>query len=316
VAAPTGTSFDQCVEAIYDLNVGVVGTGVERHERPHKPLMLLAVLDLIAQGKATPDRVAWSPELRSQFERYFAKVKKRDDQCTPENPFLYLRQEKWWQPVRLSLQGEHPLDGTPTVGDASSGTVFAHITAPLAPWLTQSENRLQLRDAIVARFFPQAQGQLSSLFQEASIVRDAPMAPLPTEDDTEPLPGRSAGFRRKTLEIYDYQCAACGLRIKLPQTDDLTFVDAAHIIPFSVSRNDHPTNGLALCKNHHWAMDRSLIAPTPDRVWRVSRLIEPRRSSGESELRELEGKPILLPHDEAFLPCESALAWRAQRLVA
>lgn len=319
VAAPTGTSFDQCVEAIYDLNVGVIGKGAERHERPHKPLMLLAVLDLIAQGKATPDRVSWSPELRLQFALYFERVCMQNDRCTPENPFLYLRQEKWWQPVRLSLQGEHPLDGPPTVGDANSGTVFARITAPLAPWLTRSENRLRLRDAIIARFFPLEHDQLSLLFQEASIIRDAPMAPTATEDDTEPLPGRSSGFRRKTLEIYDYQCAACGLRIKLPQTDDLTFVDAAHIIPFrdpELGGNDHPTNGIALCKNHHWAMDRSLIAPTPYRIWRVSRLIEPRRSSGESELRELEGKPILLPHDEAFLPSESALAWREERLIA
>ncbi len=26
---------------------------------------------------------------------------------------------------------------------------------------------------------------------------------------------------------------------------------ATHLIPFSESRNNHPTNGLALCKNHH-----------------------------------------------------------------
>jgi len=30
---------------------------------------------------------------------------------------------------------------------------------------------------------------------------------------------------------------------------------AAHLIPFSASRNDHPTNGLALCKNHLGTMD-------------------------------------------------------------
>lgn len=316
VAALPGTSFDQCVEAIYGLNVGVIGKGVERHERPHKPLLLLTVIDLIAQGKAAPDRVMWSSDLRARFALYFERVKKRDDQCTPENPFLYLRQEQWWQPVRLSSLGEHPLDGTPTVGDANRGTVFARVTAPLAPWLIQSKDRVRLRDAIIARFFPLARDHLSPLFQEAFTVREAPPISIPAEDDTEPLPGRSSGFRRITLEIYDYQCAACGLRIKLPQVDDLTFVDAAHIIPFSVSRNDHPTNGLALCKNHHWAMDRSLIAPTPDHIWRVSRLIEPRRSSGEAELRELEGKPILLPHDEAFLPCLSALAWREQRLFA
>jgi len=50
---------------------------------------------------------------------------------------------------------------------------------------------------------------------------------------------------------------------------------AAHLIPFNLSRNDKPTNGMALCPNHHWAMDRHLIAPVPDRkkragVWRVN----------------------------------------------
>jgi len=30
--------------------------------------------------------------------------------------------------------------------------------------------------------------------------------------------------------------------------------EAAHIIPFGVSRNDKPDNGVALCPNHHWAM--------------------------------------------------------------
>jgi hypothetical protein len=38
--------------------------------------------------------------------------------------------------------------------------------------------------------------------------------------------------------------------------------------------NDKPDNGLALCPNHHWAMDRFLIAPCPHPrhragVWRV-----------------------------------------------
>ena len=33
---------------------------------------------------------------------------------------------------------------------------------------------------------------------------------------------------------------------------------ATHLIPFSASRNDHPTNGLALCKNHLGTMDRMI----------------------------------------------------------
>jgi putative restriction endonuclease len=44
--------IDQTIERMYPLNVGVVGHGPERHERPHKPLLLLAVLDMRGGGRA------------------------------------------------------------------------------------------------------------------------------------------------------------------------------------------------------------------------------------------------------------------------
>ena len=80
--------------------------------------------------------------------------------------------------------------------------------------------------------------------------------------------------------------------------------------------NDHPTNGLALCKNHHWAMDRNLIAPCPDHHWHVSKILDPRRSNGEKELIELSGKSLLLPQDEAFHPDREGLKWRNEQLIA
>ena len=119
------------------------------------------------------------------------------------------------------------------------------------------------------------------------------------------------------MDIYDHQCAACGLRLKLPQREDLTFVDAAHLIPFKdpeLGGNDHPSNGIALCKNHHWAMDRFLLVPTPDLRWKVSPLVEPRRSEGEKALHHLAEKTLLLPNDEAYLPKQEALEWRLSRL--
>ena len=47
------STFEQAVEALYHLNVGTIGKGAERHERPHKPLLLLAVLDLISSALQT-----------------------------------------------------------------------------------------------------------------------------------------------------------------------------------------------------------------------------------------------------------------------
>ena len=57
------------------------------------------------------------------------------------------------------------------------------------------------------------------------------------------------------LEIYDYTCAACGLRVRL--NDGFSLVDAAHLIPFNVTRDDSrggrrhsiPTKAKGLCKN-------------------------------------------------------------------
>jgi putative restriction endonuclease len=71
--------------------------------------------------------------------------------------------------------------------------------------------------------------------------------------------GRSSAFRQTILEVYDYACAACSLRVRL--NDGFSQVEAAHLVPFNVTRDDNPNNGLALCPNHHRAMDRFLIAP-------------------------------------------------------
>ena len=93
----------RALDALYRLNVGVVGCGAARHERPHKPVLLLAVLDLLEAGAATPQRVPWSRTLIDAFERYFGVVRKADDDCTPQLPFLHLRSDGFWEPLRSRL---------------------------------------------------------------------------------------------------------------------------------------------------------------------------------------------------------------------
>lgn len=308
------SNLGEAIDALYDLNVGVIGQGSSRHERPHKPVLLLAILDLIAQGFATPDRIVWSQQLRDRFDIYFVLVRKLNDQCTPENPFLYLRQEGWWVPSRAGPTGDQPLDTTPTVGDANSQIVYARLVGGMERFVIRPSDRTELRLALIARYFPEARQLVVPLFAEAT-SNNAEATSSQDNEDAASKPGRGSGFRRKILEIYDYQCAACGLRIKLPEVGDLTFVDAAHLIPFSVNWNDHPTNGIALCKNHHWAMDRFLIAPSPEGSWRVSTILDRRRSVGERDLMQLSGERILLPSEDAFRPCSDSLQWRVAHLV-
>ena len=310
------------MEALYQLNVNVVGRGSLRHEKPHKPCLILAVVDLLATGLVTADRIPWSRPLRDRLKIYFDVVRTSKDQCNPELPFWHFKRGRWWLPVRIAPSGAHPLTEAPKAADAKNGIIQASLTGGMQQFVRTPMDRMLLRDSLVSRYFPHARPLLVPLFAEPNALSGAPShessagSDLLSEDLPLTLPGRKAAFRRKILEIYDCQCAACGLRIRLQGSDDLTFVDAAHLIPFTYSFNDHPTNGAALCKNHHWAMDRFLIAPTPDLSWTVSPHLDERRSDGEKSLIALKGKRVLPPSESAFAPCGEALQWRLDRLLA
>ena len=303
--------LSEAIERLYDLNVGTtpVGEG-SPHERPHKPLLLLAVFDLIDAGLATPDRIPWCQELRDRFKVRFDVVRKHNDQWNPDLPFRYLAGDGFWLPVEAD--GVTPIRREIRVSDL--GLVHARFTDGFEFLVALPENRRQMREALVTRYFPQHAARLLGS-PAPDLTSNILHPPSRAVAEDEPEYGRSPAFRRKILEIYDHQCAACGLRIKLPTARDVSFIDAAHLIPFSESRNDHPTNGLALCKNHHWAMDRDILAPGPDLHWHVSKLIDPRRSTGEKELMELAGKSVLLPKDPAFHPVFEGLNWRVERMI-
>lgn len=297
-------NLDDFLERLYCLNVGAIGKGKERHERPHKPVMLLAVVDLIESGEMEGNRIVWSENLRKKFCEIFEKVHAANDKPTPENPFFYLRSEGFWRHVSTPGKEEQvkELSNPPRIRDLADGLFYAELDQDLFSILLDPEKRNVVRDALISRYFPQKRSELISE-QNCDRINEEPLT----------AQRRDAAFRRIILETYDYQCVACGLRLRLPE--DITIVDAAHLIPFSISRNDHPTNGFALCKNHHWAFDRHLITPNLDGVWQVSQRLEARRSRGEGDLVELKGERLLPPRDEAYSPSTKAVEWRLERLL-
>ena len=297
------SALARALETIYRLNVGVTGSGSARHERPHKPVLLLAALDAIEANEATPERILWSRPLVARFQNYFEVVKAADDDCTPRFPFFHLRSDGIWEPFRSEQGTTRPLEGAPSASDAAAGTVWARFTGDWSAIIGDASFRAALRDAIIARYFPLHRIKL----RQGVLARDCKEV-----TDKAEIP-RSTSFRRFVLEKYDHQCCACGLRIRIPEPE-ITFVDAAHLIPFAESRNDHPTNGVALCKHHHWAMDQRLLAPGPDGQWHVSRWVIPRRSRGEEDLFRLGGQPLLIPAEPAYAPSLDALRWRFERL--
>ncbi len=69
----------------------------------------------------------------------------------------------------------------------------------------------------------------------------------------------SAVFRQAVREAYRSTCLVCGLHLPVTCMNASPGVDAAHILPWAEFDLDIVSNGLCLCKLHHWAFDEGLI---------------------------------------------------------
>lgn len=305
-------SIERYIQLIGNLRTGRVGD----HDRPHKPALLLAILSLADAGRLQSNRVFYDPELFGVFRRYFDAVRGSTDQVNMIDPFWRLRKDGLLRhqaragfEAIVTAQSDAPtlaLLREMTDGSALADDLFQILQNPV--------ERQQLREAIIARYFAAKRTELEMIVQQEKQIGEYekrledPSAPKSSD---ELAPVREQAFRRVVLRAYDYRCAACGLRVIL---DDIVMVDAAHLIPWNLNQDDDPRNGMALCKNHHWAMDRWLIAPAPEINWKVSSLLDD-RIEGQRDLLDLQNRSILLPRESRFYPRGDALTWRLSRLL-
>jgi putative restriction endonuclease len=111
------------------------------------------------------------------------------------------------------------------------------------------------------------------------------------------------------MQIYDFTCAACHYRIITANGESC--VDAAHIYPFSESKDDSIGNGISLCKFHHWAFDKGLFSINDNYKLIVAKSFS---ESGNEHfsLHNLQSKTILLPKERPFRPSVSMLRWHRE----
>jgi putative restriction endonuclease len=122
---------------------------------------------------------------------------------------------------------------------------------------------------------------------------------------------RSTAFRRVVVKAYDYTCAVCRIRVFTPE--GRTAVVAAHIVPWSESRNDDPRNGMALCGLHHWTFDQGLISVTADYRILVSPVI-PEDDEDAEPILQLAERGLHLPTDRTLCPAKNALKWHFKNI--
>lgn len=291
---------------------------------PHKICMLLAVLDLARAGALPTNRIAFAPPLLERYSMFFAAVKGPNDHANPYFPFFHLKGQlrggipSFWhlRPLPGRQLALDALKAVSSRSDITSNVAFACLDPALFHLLRDPGCIDALAQTLAEKWFDRglqdlqaAVGRVREISRYQRQLRGD--GPLIARSPAPPAYVRGSAFRRVVTEVYDYRCAATGLRLLLDSGEAM--VEAAHIHPFSEAGDDDTRNGLALTPNMHWAMDRNLVAPGPDYRWHVSPLIDSRITDFQP-LLAIQGMEVLKPKDRRMWPKQEALTWRLDRL--
>lgn len=284
---------------------------------PNKPLLLLSILDLFAQGIITTNFIEITPELGDLFASYWSSIIS-NRQGNIVLPFFHLRSSSFWHLIPQNGHEESlkNLSSVGALGQLRKVVMGAQLDDDLFELLKIETARDTLRTVLTECYFsPDAQ---KALISQASInvksfrysqelievARHQIKETITTTATTQQV--RDQGFRKAIVHVYQHRCAFCGIR--LITVDGHSVVDAAHIIPWSMTHNDDLHNGMALCRLCHWAFDEGLIGASQKYLVIISP--ETRISSNiPGHLITLENRPILAPEDQTLLPSLDSLAW-------
>jgi putative restriction endonuclease len=293
---------------------------------PHKPVLLLTLLDLFDKGSLQKNFIAVSPELVAAFRFYWqALVPANTWQERIAYPFRHLTHEGWWELIK---------DGAPvstkSIGDVTSiGQLLrkvdgARFADDLWMLLQDKVARAALRQRLIERYFAEQDARHPALVlptlpadplaaEAERLVTEAQtrrfrLVTTKTESESDVAFVRHSLFPRVVKALYEDTCAVCRLAVRTER--GRTLVDAAHIVPFSESQNDDPRNGLALCKNHHWGFDQGWFGLRDD----YSIIVSPALRNVTPFL--IADTAAYLPPLTQYAPAKEALAWhRANRLI-
>jgi putative restriction endonuclease len=292
---------ERWLERLANLNVYRAKGGVA----PHKPLLLLVVLELAEQGLLPRDTLRLTPELAIRFCTYWGIVAPRRTQKPDVRlPFHHLSTGGFWSSLQ---EGGAPLHNSRT-------TQLALLNPGFVAFAADPASRGKARRILIAKYFQQEERvALYSLVgmpipSDDAIAQDADYCP-PEEAKRQ---GREMRFRLNVAAAYNYTCGLTGYRLTTISVGSI--VDAAHIHRFSDSRNNDPRNGIALCKNAHWLFHNGLWSLTDDYsvIVAVGQFSE--ESPDHKALFDYQGQKVRLPEDRACWPSPIHLAWHRRNI--
>lgn len=268
---------------------------------PHKPFLLLVILEMADKGEITGDELSLSADLAFRFGLFNSVITDRGRaKLELRLPFHHLGTSGIWQPIMADGRASPHRDLTvrarfdPSFLACLREPVFREQAKRLLiatdPYFRPAE-RLSLYAMFGIKPEPSSQAREQAALYKASVER-----------------GREARFRIDVVVVaYKHTCALTGYRMTTVNMDSI--VDAAHIHEFCNSRNNDAQNGIALCKNAHWQFDQGLW--TIDAHYRVR--VNPNKfvesDSPGSRLAGRDGQRLFLPDDRRYWPKQEHLEW-------
>jgi putative restriction endonuclease len=293
---------------------------------PHKPVLLLAVMQGMDEGWICGNRIELTPELVGAFKSIWQHVVTTAHSPLISQPFFYLRGEKFWHHIPNPGFEEwvKVTRNCQAIGVLQRTISHVELDPELFALMASSVEREVLRQALLKNYFPGAilsngisylDEVSNQILAESSAEYQAKIKALQETLDKdsyeEEVFVRGGVFKKQIPMIYDNTCCISGLKVETSISASL--IDACHIAPFSQSHDDTVTNGLALCPTLHRAFDRGLIGINPDnyRVIVSSRMTEPVTST--YSIQQFSGQEINLPNSEKYRPSKQNLADHLKR---
>ncbi|MGQ9870108.1 HNH endonuclease [Leptodesmis sp.] len=240
------------------LNVNTVGG-----KAPYQPLLLLSIIELIEQDLIQENKNYLSLELISTFAKFRSQLSTPNYQADLAQAFFFLSRSKrpFWY-LQPKSGSENILESGVRLNRLNllrKNIKYARLDIELFDLLKSPINRSTLVTAVVSKWFPSKVRKIQNLFQvhsfqeicfslrESGAIYSTEMSDKEVKKFEDII--RDTIFRKNIVSLYNQRCAFCKLRIISRDSGDI--VDGAHIKPFSRFKDDHYTNGLALCKNYH-----------------------------------------------------------------
>jgi len=289
---------------------------------PHKPILLLSVLQAILNNQIPDQRIYITPELVALFKTNWSLlVTSQKFDCRFALPFYHLMSDLFWKLIpKPGFENILQLKtAMRSFANLNASIDFAVIDSDLFLLMKEKTSNSILKQLLLDTYFSETKSNFSysvggqqSLFddiEEKILYEDAAeykneTRKLMQQQNEEEIFLRGSIFKREIPKIYNNTCCISGM--KIDSTISVSMVDACHIVPFSESFDDTITNGIALCPNLHRAFDRGLIGIDNDYRVVVSKMF--REDETNYSIRAFAHRQIILPKQEMFYPLKENLS--------